>query len=186
MTSHRQPSHYEKLTNWEINTRTDPTTLILGTSNLARIQTKPRRDIEIHSYAGGRFEHMANMLDKMQVNQGPTRVIIAMGINDSNSRATIAKITTYIHKTAKLAKAKFPFAKVWFAQINISSEAPPELAKRTKELNAIIADLNGCPPIPHLTPREVRLDPYDRCRPRVHWTNHTADVILRHWLNHLN
>jgi hypothetical protein len=172
------------MTRWTVSVKPTTDTLILGTSNLNRIARKPRRDMEIHSYPGGRFEHMANMLEKTPVQDGPRRVIIAMGINDSTNRVPLQKVEAMVQKTAALAKQKFPHSEVYLAGINHSDNLNETALHRTSELNSIIQKLRGVHSLSNIPPSTVQIDPKDRYG--VHWTPDTAQKVLSHWVQNLN
>lgn len=185
VTYHKAPNP-ELKKNWEIQPTLSSKVLILGTSNLARITTKPSQEMDIHSFPGGRFQHMEHMLEKAPVMDGPQKVIIAMGINDSNNKTPINKIRKSIQNTAVLAQTKFPGATIHMAAINLSADSPDLLTRRTADLNATIHSLPDVQVIPRMRPDKVILDPKDRCVPKVHWTQGTANEILMHWSAHLN
>lgn len=185
VTYHKAPSP-ELKRSWEIKPTSSSGTLILGTSNLSRISTKPSRDIEIHSFPGGRFQHMEDILERAPVSIGPQNVIIAMGINDSNNKTPIYKVRRSIQNTAVLAKAKFPEATIHMAEINHSADSPDHISRRSADLNATIGNLPDVQVIPRMRPDKVFLDPKDRSVPKVHWTEGTANEILMHWSAHLN
>lgn len=181
---HREGNREGKLDNWAIGKEPGTDTLILGTSNMARVTLKPRQDLEIRSYPGGRFEHMVHMLKKSPVQEGPRRVVIAMGINDATSRAPIHSIEALVTKTAALAKQKFPHSRVYMAEINHTHLMSDDKLLRTKAINKAIRELNGVRTLSPLAPREVVIDPKDRYG--VHWTANTANAIICHWVKHLN
>lgn len=171
---------------WQVELQGDPNTLFLGTSNLSRVTHTPDRDYEIHSFPGGKFHHMANLLERSATHQGPKQVIIAMGVNDANSKARTSDIKAQVTKTAQLARERFPSAKIHLAEINHSNQSPNHLIRRIQEINRFIRETEGTETIPQLPPNRVHLDPRDSCTPKVHWTATTANEILSHWSSHLN
>jgi hypothetical protein len=113
---HPSLSHEEKLAKWEIKPANPETnTLNLGTSNMSRITSKPRKDIEIQAFHGGRFVHMKEMLRRLPIQDEPRKVVIAMGINDSNSGTPLGVIQKDIQATAALAKSRFPHSEIFMA-----------------------------------------------------------------------
>lgn len=184
---HRENSQYGKMTNWKIRSQTDSQTLVLGTSNLNRITHKPRKDMEIHSYAGARFDHMENMLAKMPVDQNPRRVVIALGINDSTTDRPLPEVKNHIRNTARLAKLRFPLSQIYMAEVNHSNTLQGKALHRTQEINGTIRslqDMQGVKTLPKLPPWGVVIEPRDRSK--IHWTPTTANNILAHWNRNLN
>lgn len=180
---HKAQNWEAKMTDWQIQIQNDPHTLVLGTSNLNRITTQPSRNIEIHSYPGGRFSHMSNMLSKFKPEARPQNVIIAMGINDSNSKEYLASIKQEISKTAALAKERFPASNVFLAEVNYSHMADSRLKARTEQINSCIRE-QKIKVLSSLPANKVYLDPRDKHG--VHWTPATANSILAHWISSLN
>ena len=175
-------TYEEKMTRWNIKPADlSANTLILGTSNVARITTKPRRDIELQSFPGGRFSHMREMLRKLPVQNEPRRVVIAMGINDSNSKTPLETIKKDIRETSVLAKSRFPHSQIYMAEINHSKMMESNLKSRTLALNEEIKNLSGIKFIPKLNCNQISV-----CPDKIHWTVDTATKVMRHWATHLN
>lgn len=178
-------SHDEKMDLWRIKPADkSANTLILGTSNVARITTKPRRDIELQSFPGGRFAHMKEMLKKLPIQDEPRRVVVAMGINDSSSQTPLQVIKKEIRETAVLAKSRFPHSEVYFAEINHSKMMEPTKKQRTLALNQEIRELSAVKFIPKMNCNRVSICKTDSSK--VHWNTDTANNIVRHWASELN
>ena len=186
---HRHPNlphHEDKMSQWAIKPAApEANILILGTSNMSKITSKPRKDIEIQAFPGGRFVHMTEVLRKLPIQDEPRRVVIAMGINDSNSRTTsLDVIKQEIQATATLAKSRFPHSQIYMAEINHSKMMEPTSKARTLDLNKTIRGLSGVKTIAKMNCNRISIDKNDRYK--VHWTEATANNIIRHWIDNLN
>jgi len=172
---------------WQIRIMEQPDTLVLGTSNISRITKKPRQDIELHSYPGGRLAHMQEMLHAAPVHTEtfPRRVIIAMGINDANrGRFPKPLISQQLSRVAQLAKARFPNARVYMAQTNYSAKLAEQAAENTRSINRLVTQLQGVRYLSHIPVGQVEIETRDKMG--VHWSADTANQIVNHWVRNLN
>ena len=186
---HKHPSlpcHEDKMSQWAIKPAApEANILILGTSNMSKITSKPRKDIEIQAFHGGRFVHMKEMLRKLPIQDEPRRVVIAMGINDSNGHGTaLDVIKQEIRATAALAKSRFPHSQIIMAEINHSKMMEATSKARTLELNKTIKALSGVKTIAKMNCNRITIEKKDRFK--VHWSEATANNIIRHWIDNLN
>lgn len=182
--THRAPDRKET---WRVEIVDEPTTLLIGTSNISRITRTPSKAIELHSFPGAKFHHLETMLKKSPTMTGPKRVLIAMGVNDTSVRegqrpTRLNTVIESMRKAVKQARSKFPGSSIYVAEINMSATAAQTSRDRTDTLNREIRSLEGVHIIPALPKEQVELTPYDL----VHWTTNTANKILKHWAHHLN
>jgi len=164
--------------------------LILGDSNMkrpTRIDSKGH-SIEIHSFPGAKLCSFEKMLRaKSPIQDGPEKVIISVGINNRDNQPMTHK--TQSKSLIELASKKFPTADIYIPQVNIPSRLQPNQKASLQALNASIQELASkskkfktLPTLPH---RKFKIDPKDT-KYQIHWTEETANEMLKHWLQHLN
>ena len=165
-----------KIQEWTI-TPTKPY-IILGDSNLSRIQSHSRSNLQIDSYPGATFYHIAGLLEKTQQNSKVEKVLLSVGINnkDQHPKRTAIK---QLQSMVRVTKSTFPAAEIWIPLINYSQNLEPQQKSNLEEINSHI--LRNMPHVPKLPEGDFRTT-----RDDIHWTERTADKMLGHWLQHLN
>ena len=171
---------------WQIPKVTKPI-LIIGTSNLKRIENVERNDAQILSYSGLKLGQLERMLNNFQHgntsnNPGmkPAHVIIMAGICDMNlkfrtNKGNISKIYSAINR-------QFTGCKVSFCQIPMKENLfTHEQSKSIRDLNEAIQhfckDEHNCIPVIE----DFEVDPAEP----IHWTPKCADRIIKHIFDHL-
>ncbi|KAL2076559.1 hypothetical protein ACEWY4_027845 [Coilia grayii] len=153
-------------------------TLIIGDSNLARIEPFEYQDVQIESYPGTTFFHAETLLRDATVHSTINNIILSFGIN---CRTKKVKETTIkqIQRTIKITKDRFPEAHIYIPIINFSSLLPATEITALKTINSYLE--RNCPTIPPISKRTFRTT-----EDKIHWTSETANNILRHWMSFLN
>jgi hypothetical protein len=164
--------------------------LILGDSNVKRATRNDSKchSIEIHSFPGAKLCSFEKMLRaKSPIQDGPEKVIISVGINNRDNQPMTHKAQS--KSLMELASKKFPTADIYIPQVNIPSKLQPNQKTSLQALNANIHELASksrkfktLPTLPH---RKFKIDPKDT-KYQIHWTEETANEMLKHWLQHLN
>lgn len=152
--------------------------LIMGDSNLSRIPDFEMPDVQIDSYPGATFRHAEAILDRVSLNRDVTTLILAFGLNNRDQKIKQTAIKQ-IQRAVKMAKTRFPEAKIWIPLINFSRRLTLEEQVTLTELNRYIRTHTNA--IPKL-PRELFQTVYDN----LHWTPQTAGAMLTHWAKFLN
>ncbi|KAL2096742.1 hypothetical protein ACEWY4_008890 [Coilia grayii] len=153
-------------------------TLIIGDSNLARIEPFEYQDVQIESYPGTTFFHAETLLRDATVHSTINNIILSFGIN---CRTKKVKETTIkqIQRTIKITKDRFPEAHIYIPIINFSSLLPATEITALKTINSYLE--RNCPTIPPISKRTFRTT-----EDKIHWTSETANNILRDWMSFLN
>ena len=164
---------------------------IIGDSNINRIQNTPEEltSIEMHSFPGAKLADHVKLFPRGKTQKTPSQVIISLGINDRNLR----KITLedQLKKLIKSATEYFPKSDVYIAQVNFSSKLKTEQCENLKYLNRLITQTcyshknEKVKFIPALSQNEpFTTDKTDTSH--IHWSEKTANRILKHWSLYLN
>ncbi len=163
--------------------------VILGDSNVSRItklspSTNPVKSVEYHSYSGARFTHFQNqtILKTKKPQTSPSKVILSIGINSrDNKRSTNAD---QIKKTISSATKYFPNSQIYIPLINYSPNLPNDQQQTLDYINQCLQDsvgkfpnYNTIPKLPSSFQTGIDL---------IHWTQNTANAMVKHWVCHLN
>ena len=164
----------------------DKSILVIGASNLNRIDKSPSNDVEIHSFPGARFQHFTNMLKKIDKNETqilPETIILQIGLNDRTSIAETTAIRNLKTMIGHLSK-KFPKTVIYPVQINFSNNLSYTERANLDKINKAITDLSNMRAIPKLHVTKFHVDKHDQTN--IHWSTETANNFLAHWLSHVN
>ena len=106
------------------------------------------------------------------------KVVLAFGLNDRSHPAVQTGIRNLV-KTLKMARAAFPRASILVPVVNFSRSLPRREQENLRRLNDYIE--SRCESVPALARNSFVVD-----RDGVHWSRHTASLILDHWVEALN
>ena len=164
---------------------------IIGDSNINRIQITPEEltSIVLHSFPGAKLADHSKLFPRGQTQKTPSQVIINLGINDRNLRKISLK--DQLGKLIKSATEYFPKSDIYIAQVNFSNKLRTEQCENLKYFNRLIAQTcyshknEKVKFIPALSQNEpFTTDKTDTSF--IHWSEKTANMILKHWSIYLN
>ena len=173
---------------WFIPKITKPI-LILGTSNLSRIEQVRRTDVQVVSYPGLQLSHLLKILMAYSPNprdpgMKPTKIVISAGINDRGFAPTTNE--TNMKKVVNRLRDLFPESKIFIAQHRYSDKLTTSEKNTLDKLNENIvltcsnkSNVDFIPPIPRSA---FQIGPNDH----IHWTATCANFTCHHYLRHLN
>jgi hypothetical protein len=166
---------------WELKIHKQPTTLILGDSNMRLARNIPD-DWEIHAYPGAYLKHAANLL---QPNKQPNKlpdsiknIVVAVGVNN---RSWVYARSTKPDLTRVGTRAKALGGRVHFLGISTSGLSSDEDAN-IKQLNTDARSSFGRNFIHPLPTEQVIIAPSDP----IHHDQSTVDRIIDSIKCHLN
>lgn len=173
----KHPRSTRKIQDWHL--KVHKPIVFIGDSNLARIPQFYNPLVQIDSFPGANFLHIAKVLQKLTPNPNTQKVILALGINNKEQlvQQTSKKQLQELWRSAATA---FPNAMVYTPVIHFSDLLPASQQKNLKKLNEFICTSTKF--LTELSPLRFRVNPKDP----VHWTRQTAIDILAHWLDQLN
>lgn len=174
-TRHANTAH--KITDWTIEAKKP--ILFIGDSNLSRIPHFTDEQIQVDSYPGANFLHIAKILKQTDPNPDTQKVVLSLGINnkDQHFENTSKKQLQELWRAAATA---FPNATIYTPLLNFSDLLLKRHQENLRKLNKfILAHPN---PLQELHPLRFRVDPRDP----VHWTAETATQMFEYWCDQLN
>nr|XP_049612482.1 uncharacterized protein LOC125989974 isoform X2 [Syngnathus scovelli]XP_049617920.1 uncharacterized protein LOC125993430 isoform X2 [Syngnathus scovelli] len=146
--------------------------LIVGDSNLAKLQKIEDREVQVDCYPGAKIRHGIHLLrNRTATSPNVLGVILSLGLNN-RGRVIPIFISKEIARLLGAAKATFPYAKIFIPKINYSQSLPLEIQANLRELNEIIEETGHS--IQRLPSRLFTTGPDN-----IHWTTDTAEEIDR-------
>jgi len=189
ISGHHMTKHPNDKPNWHIPA-TDTKTLIVGDSNLARIDqiSNQAHPIELHSFPGLKFFSLHTLFTEVKEPQDSVKtLILSVGINGRDTK--IHNNQTNLQRVISSAKKAYPNAQIYIPQINFSDKFQQKQKNNLKAINSTLMEFAGLASyfeyfgtIPTLTHNQFHTATDDI----VHWTPNTANAIVSHWLNYLN
>lgn len=168
-----------KMSNWSLPEITEPV-LVIGDSNLQKISETPFKKIQIESYPGAKIRHITNLITQYPFKNKPQIIILSVGLNDRDnvpSSTTIPSIKNLISSTTR----KFPQSSVYVPLIQYSGNLSKIQKNNLTVVNDAIALIKK-----HATPLPILLKGFRVEEDDIHWTQDTANAILRKWLKNVN
>ena len=159
---------HEKFAVWSLPPLT-ANMAIVGDSNLARIPPFKHASAQVESYPGATIEHLVHLFKTYQAGVAPSKLIISVGVNNLGR-----KIVAGFQAIREALPAAFGKTKVFFVELQVARCQRASMHAGAAQLNlaAREAGLNILPSIPSL---QTGPD-------QIHWTEHTAQELLEHWL----
>ena len=183
-TSDLIPTIHENQNEWQIPSL-ESKVVILGGSNLgmeSKIETN-WSSVECHSFPGAKPAHFKKMFvaSRETPHMTPEHVILA------ESGAKTTKDLQVLEFEAQLV---FPEAKIYFPKINTPFEPSHKNYSKFKKVNDAIDGLPYhhyiLPKLPQWVDFSKRAITYSRKNyDGIKWKAGTADIVINHWLNHL-
>ena len=164
---------------------------IIGDSNINRMQytSEELTSVVLHSFPGAKLADHSKLFPRGKTQDTPSQVIINLGINDRSLRKTSLK--DQLGKLIKSATTYFPKSDIYIAQVNYSKKLNTEECENLKHLNMLIAQTchshknEKVKFIPALSQNET-FTTDKRDKTYIHWSENTANMILKHWCIYLN
>lgn len=169
------PRTTRKLQDWQIIV--EKPVLILGDSNLARIPVFTDTRLQIDSFPGATCSHITALLRKLRMQPQVERVILSIGLNNCLREQSPATSWKQFMQLIATANTVFPMASIHVPLIHYSDKLPINQQDQIKDLNNKIRNK-----FDYLS-RVERTDFAVKPRDPVHWTEDSADLILKNWLN---
>ena len=167
-----------KMSGWELPKIKQPI-LIVGTSQLSNIKRSPNPNIQIESYPGAQIRHMEAIIRRHKLETEPKHLIVEIGINDRNN-SVFGTTFPNLKKMISAIRSKFPNTKIYIPAIQYSRKLDLKSQENIDELNQIFNSLDTICCIPPMAKG------FKTSNDNIHWTNSTANALLKHWINHLN
>lgn len=152
--------------------------LFIGDSNLARLPHHDIEDLQIDSYPGANFRHMASIFSDAITPVTVEKVLISCGLNCRGQKIKETAVKQ-LQTAIRMAKRRFPYAEIWVPIINYSTNLPNSEQRDMIQLNTHIFKN-----LPHVI--QLTEDMFHTERDNVHWTKETAQAMLDHWVSELN
>ena len=146
--------------------------LLIGDSNLSRINLDPHPDMQVACYPGANFNSFQKLFQNYKGPQ-PEILILNVGINNKDTPKPIPQLRNMM----RTLRQAFPKSLLYFVELQSSSKI-----STLTELNDAAANSNT----------SLKLFPKFQCQisesgpDRVHWTEATANSLYLHWLKHFD
>lgn len=179
---HRPTRHANttrKLVDWHL-TVSKPI-IFLGDSNLSRISSFTHKDIQIDSFPGATFHHLAVILDKLDRHPEVEVIVISAGIVNCVSEHESLTTWKQFLEVVRACKRVFPRAIMYVPLINYSRRLSKEVQELVSIFNSEL-ERKFDRTIPLLDQTLFQTN----ARDGVHWLRRTANKMLEHWLSCLN
>jgi hypothetical protein len=154
--------------------------LILGSSNLSRINVKPHSDTQIACYPGAKLCHARTIVKKYMDSYQPEKIIINIGINDKDEPMSVT--AQRVQLLFSTIRSKFPDAKVYFTKLNYSQHLTAKQKRTLAFINSSVESLRiKVSVIPSLP-----ISDFEVVQDNIHWSEKTANALYYSWLTFLN
>ena len=190
-----QPSQKFKLSAIKIHTRgisaknwpppkPSKTTLVIGDSNMAHINSTPTADVEIYSYPGAVFNNLLEMFKTTPPSEIPLNVILSLGINmRRHAESTIHdQFRRLINRVSKI----YPNAQIFVPLVNYSNQLTTKEKDTLDYLNNHIKTYMGKNHKGKQLLDKIPAKDFQTKDDKIHWTLNTGNQIFEHWMSHLN
>lgn len=163
--------------------------VVIGDSNLSRITTKPKKvnSIEVHSFPGAKTYDFHSKICSPSSNpqETPCHVVISVGINDRQTSHQTQTHLNNIKKAVNMAKKTFPQAEIYIPQVNYSPQLSAKEKQSLDTFNDYLEKYAGDSKLFTLIPK-LNSKLFNIQTDGIHWTNTTANHMLKHWSHHLH
>ena len=175
---HENLPNKQKISGWDLPEIEQPI-LIVGTSQLSNIKRSPNSNIQIESYPGAQIRHIEAVIRRHKLKTEPKHLIVEIGINDRDN-SVYGTTFPNLKKMIATIRSKFPHTKIYIPAIQFSRKLDLKSQENLNELNQIFNSLDTICCIPPMARG------FKTSNDNIHWTNKTANALLKHWINHLN
>ena len=177
-TVHKRTKNKDK--DWQIPTILNDT-LILGDSNLARIETHDLPpNTQIESFPGAKLHHIPSVVTKYPENKPkPKRVILSIGIN--NRDCNLAESKQDCKEMFASIKQQFPKCEIAFCELNFSDKLSTKAKNNLSSINKFVHSLQGITNIPPVEKAKFISE-----KDNIHWKPKTANYMINWWFQNLN
>jgi len=160
-------------------------TLVIGDSNLGRINSLPSDKVQVECFSGAHFQNLTTMLKNTnhgRLTKKPTNIIVSIGINDRASdfvKTSSRNLRTMLGHLV----TKFPDSKIHLAEINYSCKLDRDEQTNLESLNKLMTE---CVADRINVIQKLHATRFSTERDNIHWAGETANTMIRHWLTSLN
>ena len=170
---------------WSFPKLSSPILAVLGASNINRITSTTLENIELQSYSGAQFSHFTTMCRKYKFSVSPKSIVLCIGLNDRHSNPLTTSIPNLKSMVSSASRA-FPKSKIYLPKINFSAQLEAQTQGRLNAINKAMDTINfqNVTVLEPLDPAKFEVDPRDQ--KHIHWTESTANEMLKYWISHLN
>jgi hypothetical protein len=170
--------------NWQLPTL-DKKILIVGDSNLSRINVDPHPDTQVACFPGASINDLRTIINKYTGKLQPEKVVLTIGINDRNNLISASEYR--LRLLFSMVRKKFPKSRIYFTELNFSATSTPQQKQALDAINRTAASSKAKSPesrvivIPSLASTEFEVG-----HDNIHWTERTANDMYNNWLVALN
>lgn len=160
-------------------------TLVIGTSNISKIDHTRDPSVALFSFPGAKFIHFTELFKKAklarQVYPDVNKVVFSCGINDRGN-CPAKTIHPEFKRAANRAREVFPRAQLFFVEPQWEETLPDNEKENLAGFKKLVQTKSSglVHLIPSIAPRNFMV-----IHDKVHWTTSTANRLLDHWLVHI-
>jgi predicted NAD-dependent protein-ADP-ribosyltransferase YbiA (DUF1768 family) len=160
----------------------DTKIIIMGDSNISRITKSANPQVTLASYPGAKICNFVEILTNVEPpNFQVKTLILNIGLNNRTNKDETNR--GQLKKMINQARRAFPNTNIYVPTINFSSKLNTSQTAALQTLNRHISNMSQAKPLP-VFPGIFQTAPNDD--KHIHWSETTANRILRHWLQYLN
>jgi hypothetical protein len=160
----------------------DTKIVIMGDSNISRITKSTNPQVTLASYPGAKICNFVEILTNVEPPNFQVRTLILnVGLNNRTNKDETNR--GQLKKMISQARRAFPNTNIYVPTINFSPKLNTTQTAALKTLNRHISNMSQAKPLP-VFPGIFQTAPNDD--KHIHWSETTANRILRHWLQVLN
>ena len=115
----------------------------------------------------------------------PKNIIVNVGINDRNSKADATATNNLTTMATKIA-TKYPSSDIYLTQINYSDKLTTMEKTNLDAINKTMLYLETQQTQIHVIDKLNDSTFETKSKDNIHWTENTANDMIRHWLSSLN
>ena len=104
--------HVSDKTQWRLPEITKKKPLLLGSSNLSKINLDKHPEVQVECYPGANFNHFRNLVTNYKGKSQPENIVVNIGINTRNQNGTSA--VNQLRNMISSIRKRFPRAKIFF------------------------------------------------------------------------
>ena len=161
--------------------------IIMGDSNIARIPKFKPNGIQADSYPGATLRHLTAILLRLTSPRPDTKLILfSIGINNCLREQTALTITKDTRRLIRLAREKFPQARIVVPLLTVSIKLSTAQLHCVKAFNTFVRE-----GIEYVDSRsgylnQLSLLKFKTTHDNIHWTPETGRLMMKDWLIQLD
>lgn len=175
----RHPRLTRKILEWQIQIWKP--IVFIREPNWSRISHFYNPSVQVDSFPGANFLHIAMVLQKLSPNPNTQKMVLSLDINNKEQlfQQTSRKQLQELWRSAATA---FPDAANYTPVINFSNLLPVTQQQNLRQIKNYITTYVRMVNVLMNSPIRFQVIPRDP----VHWTKQTANDLFSHWLDQLN